>query len=128
MLDYEGYLERGGTLTETKFQDSYRKALPIFDDITRYRRECDGWDALEEMYEDEIAGALMSIIDSVPAIETAKSRAIENDGILSFNNGITSMSFTSSNGEANETKAEKRVKSDVAASLPLDLVGRCIGC
>lgn len=124
MLDYRQYLRRGGTLTETKFQDAYRKALPLFDDITRYRREMSGWDALDETFADEVADALFELVERVPAIEEAKAKRAGADGIASFNNGVTSMSFR--DAESPETAEETQAKRDVAAMLPLDLVGRCV--
>mgnify|MGYP002520794701 CR=1 FL=1 len=126
MIDYERYLVRGGTLTETKFQDAYRKALPLFDDVTRYRREESGWEGYEAEFGEEIDTAMMVLIEAVPAIEDARAKAIANDGVASFNNGITSMSFRDSAGCA--TAAETRARTDAAAVLPLDLVGRSVGC
>lgn len=123
MLSYEDYLDRGGTLTETKFQDAYRKAVPIFDDVTRYRREESGWQDYEDVFGDAIKDALMVIIEAVPGIEEAKTKAVSNDGIASFNNGITSMSFRDRTGS---TEAETQAKVDAAAVLPIDLVGRAV--
>ena len=37
MLDYMGYLNRGGTMTETQFKSALDSVMPLFDEVTCHR-------------------------------------------------------------------------------------------
>lgn len=126
MLDYRGYLNRGGTMTETQFKSALEYVMPLFDEVTCHRRQLPEWDSLEEMFGESIADAQMMLVERQPAIERAKGQQSENGGLASFNNGITSMSFR--DGETGPyTVAETRAMDDIRALLPIDLISRVGG-
>lgn len=126
MLDYRGYLNRGGTMTETQFKSALESVMPLFDEVTCHRRQLPEWDSLEEMFGEAIADAQMMLVERQPAIERAKGQQSENGGLASFNNGITSMSFR--DGETGPyTVAETRAMDDIRALLPIDLISRVGG-
>lgn len=126
MLDYRGYLNRGGTMTETQFKSALESVMPLFDEVTCHRRQLPEWDSLEEMFGESIADAQMMLVERQPAIERAKGQQSENGGLASFNNGITSMSFR--DGETGPyTVAETRAMDDIRALLPIDLISRVGG-
>lgn len=126
MLDYTGYLNRGGTMTETQFKSALSSVMPLFDEVTCHRRQLPEWDCLEDMFVDAIADAQMLLVERQPAIEKAKIKQSENGGLASFNNGITSMSF-SDGATGSYTVAETRAMDDIRAILPIDLISRAGG-
>lgn len=126
MLDYRGYLNRGGTMTETQFKSSLGSVMPLFDEVTCHRRQLPEWNSLEDMFGEAIADAQMLLVERQPAIEKAKGQQSENGGLASFNNGITSMSF-SDGANGSYTVAESRAMDDVRAILPIDLISRVGG-
>lgn len=126
MLDYTGYLSRGGTMTETQFQSALGSVMPLFDEVTCHRRQLPEWQFLEDMFGVAIADAQMLLVERQPAIEKAKNQQSDNGGLASFNNGITSMSFR--DGAAGSyTVAETRAMDDIRAFLPIDLISRVGG-
>ena len=126
MLDYKGYLNRGGTMTETQFQSALGSVMPLFDEVTCHRRQCPGWDWLEEMFGSIIDDAQMLLVERQPAIERAKGQQSDNGGLASFDNGITSMSFRDG-ASVSYTVAETRAMDDIRAALPIDLISRVGG-
>lgn len=126
MLDYRGYLNRGGTMTETQFKSALGSVMPLFDEVTCHRRQIPEWNSLEGMFGEEIADAQMLLIERQPAIEKAKGQQSENSGLASFSNGITSMSF-SDGATGSYTVAESRAMDDIRALLPIDLISRVGG-
>lgn len=126
MLDYKGYLNRGGTMTETQFKSALSSVMPLFDEVTCHRRQLPEWDCLEDMFGDAISDAQMLLVERQPAIEKAKIHQSENGGLASFNNGITSMSF-SDGSTGSYTVAETRAMDDIRAILPIDLISRAGG-
>ena len=126
MLDYRGYLNRGGTMTETQFKSALGSVMPLFDEVTCHRRHLPEWHSLEDMFGEAIADAQMLLIERQPAIEMAKGQQSDNGGLASFSNGITSMSF--SDGKTGSyTVAESRAMDDIRALLPIDLISRVGG-
>lgn len=126
MLDYKGYLNRGGTMTETQFKSTLGSVMPLFDEVTCHRRQLPEWNSLEDMFGAAIADAQMLLVERQPTIEKSKSRQSDNGGLASFSNGITSMSF--SDGETGSyTVAETRAMDDISALLPIDLISRVGG-
>lgn len=126
MLDYTGYLSRGGTMTETQFQSALDSVMPLFDEVTCRRRQLPEWQFLEDMFGAAIEDAQMLLVERQPAIEKAKNQQSDNGGLASFDNGITSMSFR--DGAAGSyTVAETRAMDDIRASLPIDLISRVGG-
>lgn len=126
MLDYKGYLNRGGTMAETQFQSALGSVMPLFDEVTCHRRQCSGWDWLEEMFGSVIDDAQMLLVERQPAIERAKGQQSDNGGLASFDNGITSMSFRDG-ASVSYTVAETRAMDDIRAILPIDLISRVGG-
>ena len=126
MLDYRGYLNRGGTMTETQFQSALGSVMPLFDEVTCHRRQLPEWNSLEDMFGEAIADAQMLLVERHPAIEKAKNQQSENGGLASFSNGITSMSF-SDGATGSYTVAETRAMDDIIAILPIDLISRVGG-
>ena len=126
MLDYRGYLNRGGTMTETQFKSALGSVMPLFDEVTCHRRQLPEWNSLEDMFGEAIADAQMLLVERQPTIEKAKGQQSDNGGLSSFSNGITSMSF--SDGKTGSyTVAESRAMDDVRAILPIDLISRVGG-
>lgn len=126
MLDYKGYLNRGGTMTDTQFKSALCSVMALFDEVTCHRRQLPEWSFLEEMFGDAIADAQMLLVERQPAIEMAKGQQSDNGGLASFDNGITSMSF--SDGDTGPyTVAETRAMDDIRALLPIDLISRVGG-
>lgn len=126
MLDYRGYLNRGGTMTETRFKRALGSVMPLFDEVTCHRRQLPEWNSLEDMFGEAIADAQMLLVERQPTIEKARSRQSENGGLASFDNGITSMSF-SGGATGSHTVAETRAMDDIRALLPIDLISRAGG-
>lgn len=126
MLDYRGYLNRGGTLTNTQFQGALGSVMPLFDEVTCHRRQLPEWHSLDDMFGAAIADAQMLLVERQPAIERARGRQADNGGLASFDNGITSMSFRDGAG-GSYTVAETRAMDDVRAILPIDLISRVGG-
>lgn len=126
MLDYKGYLNRGGAMTETQFKSALGYVMPLFDEVTCHRQQLPEWQFLEDMFGDAIADAQMLLVERQPAIDKAKNRQSENGGLASFNNGITSMSF-SDGATGSYTVAESRAMDDIRALLPIDLISRVGG-
>lgn len=126
MLDYKGYLNRGGTMTETQFNDALGSVMPLFDEVTCHRRQLPEWHSLEDMFGAAIADAQMLLVERQPAIEKAKGQQSDNGGLASFDNGITSMSFRDG-ANGSYTVAETRAMDDVRALLPIDLISRVGG-
>lgn len=126
MLYYTGYLNRGGTMTDTQFKSALGYVMPLFDEVTCHRRQLPEWQFLEDMFGDAIADAQMLLIERQPAIEKAKNQQSENGGLASFNNGITSMSF-SDGATGSYSVAETRAMDDIRAILPIDLISRVGG-
>ena len=126
MLDYRGYLNRGGTMTETQFKSALSSVMPLFDEVTCHRRQLPEWDSLEDMFGAAIADAQMLLVERQPTIEKAKGQQSDNGGLASFSNGITSMSF-SDGATGAYTVAETRAMDDVRALLPIDLISRVGG-
>lgn len=126
MLDYSGYLNRGGTMTETQFKSALGSVMPLFDEVTCHRRQLPEWRSLEDMFGDAIADAQMLLVERHPAIERAKSQQSDNGGLESFDNGITSMSFRDG-ATGSYTVAETRAMDDIRALLPIDLISRVGG-
>lgn len=126
MLDYRGYLNRGGTMTETQFKSALGSVMPLFDEVTCHRRKLPEWDSLEDMFGDAIADAQMLLVERHPTIEKAKGQQSDNGGLASFSNGITSMSFNDG-ATGSYTVAETRAMDDVRALLPIDLISRVGG-
>lgn len=126
MLDYTGYLSRGGTMTETQFQSALGSVMPLFDEVTCHRRRLPEWHFLDGMFGAAIADAQMLLVERQPAIERAKGQQSDNGGLASFNNGITSMSFTDA-AAGSYTVAETRAMDDIRALLPVDLISRVGG-
>lgn len=126
MLDYKGYLNRGGAMTETQFKSALGYVMPLFDEVTCHRRQLPEWQFLEDMFGDAIADAQMLLVERQPAIDKAKNQQSENGGLASFNNGITSMSF-SDGAIGSYTVAETRAMDDIRAFLPIDLISRVGG-
>lgn len=126
MLDYMGYLNRGGTMTETQFKSALGSVMPLFDEVTCHRRHLPEWNCLEDMFWDAIADAQMLLVERQPAIERAKGQQSDNGGLASFDNGITSMSFREGAG-GSYTVAEARAMDDIRALLPIDLISRVGG-
>lgn len=126
MLDYRGYLNRGGTMTETQFQSALSSVMPLFDEVTCHRRQLPEWNSLEDMFWSVIADAQMLLVERQPTIEKAKGQQSDNGGLASFNNGITSMSF-SDGANGSYTVAETRAMDDISALLPIDLISRVGG-
>ena len=126
MLDYRGYLNRGGTMTETQFKSSLGYVMPLFDEVTCHRRQLPEWNSLEDMFGEAIADAQMLLVERQPAIEKAKGQQSDNGGLASFSNGITSMSF-SDGTNGSYTVAETRAMDDIRALLPIELISRVGG-
>lgn len=126
MLDYKGYLNRGGTMTETQFKSALDSVMPLFDEVTCHRRQLPEWNFLEEMFGAAIADAQMLLVERQPAIERAKGQQSDNGGLASFDNGITSMSFRDG-ATGSYTVAETRAMDDISALLPIDLISRVGG-
>lgn len=126
MLDYKGYLNRGGTMTETQFKSALGSVMPLFDEVTCHRRHLPEWNCLEDMFGDAIDDAQMLLVERQPAIERAKGQQSDNGGLASFDNGITSMSFRDGAG-GSYTVAETRAMDDIRALLPIDLISRVGG-
>lgn len=126
MLDYRGYLNRGGTMTETQFKSALGSVMPLFDEVTCHRRQLPEWDSLDDMFGDAIADAQMLLVERQPAIEMAKCKQSDNGGLASFDNGITSMSFRDG-ATGSYTVAETRAMDDIRALLPIDLISRVGG-
>ena len=126
MLDYRGYLNRGGTMTETQFKSALCSVMPLFDEVTCHRRQLPEWHFLEDMFGVAIADAQMLLVERQPAIERAKGQQSDNGGLASFNNGITSMSFRDG-ATGSYTVAESRARDDIRAFLPIDLICRVGG-
>lgn len=126
MLDYKGYLSRGGTMTETQFKSALGYVMPLFDEVTCHRRKLPEWQFMEDMFGAAIADAQMLLVERQPAIERAKGQQADNGGLASFDNGITSMSFRDGAG-GSYTVAETRAMDDVRALLPIDLISRVGG-
>lgn len=126
MLDYKGYLNRGGTMTETQFKSALGSVMPLFDEVTCRRRQLPEWDSLEDMFGAAIEDAQMLLVERQPSIERAKGQQSDNGGLASFDNGITSMSFRDGAG-GSYTVAETRAMDDIRAILPIDLISRVGG-
>lgn len=126
MLDYRGYLNRGGTMTETQFKSALVSIMPLFDEVTCHRRQLHEWDSLEDIFGEAIADAQMMLVERQPAIERAKGQQSDNGGLSSFDNGITSMSFRDV-ANVSYTVAETRAMDDIRALLPIDLISRVGG-
>lgn len=126
MLDYKGYLNRGGVMTETQFKSALGSVMPLFDEVTCHRRQLPEWNSLEDMFGAAIADAQMLLVERQDAIEKAKGQQSENGGLASFDNGITSMSFRDG-ANGSYTVAETRAMDDVRALLPIDLISRVGG-
>lgn len=126
MLDYRGYLNRGGTMTETQFKSALGSVMPLFDEVTCHRRRLPEWSYLEDMFGDAIAETQMLLVERQPAIERAKGQQSDNGGLASFDNGITSMSFRDG-ASGSYTVAETRAMDDIRALLPIDLISRVGG-
>lgn len=126
MLDYTGYLNRGGIMTETQFQSALGSIMPLFDEVTCHRRQLPEWHFLDDMFGAAIADAQMLLVERQPAIERAKDQQTDNGGLASFDNGITSMSFRDEAG-GSYTVAETRAMDDIRAVLPIDLISRVGG-
>ena len=126
MLDYTGYLNRGGTMTETQLKSALGYVMPLFDEVTCHRRQLPEWNYLEDMFGEAIADAQMLLVERQPTIEKAKGQQSENGGLSSFSNGITSMSF-SDGATGSYTVAETRAMDDIRALLPIDLISRVGG-
>lgn len=126
MLDYTGYLNRGGTMTETQLKSALGYVMPLFDEVTCHRRQLPEWNSLEDMFGEAIADAQMLLVERQPTIEKAKGQQSENGGLSSFSNGITSMSF-SDGATGSYTVAETRAMDDIRALLPIDLISRVGG-
>lgn len=126
MLDYRGYLNRGGTMTETQFNGALDSVMPLFDEVTCHRRQLHEWNSLEDMFGAAIADAQMLLVERQPTIERAKGQQSDNGGLASFSNGITSMSF-SDGSTGSYTVAETRAMDDIRAVLPIDLISRVGG-
>lgn len=126
MLDYRGYLNRGGTMSETQFNGALAYVMPLFDEVTCHRRKLPEWDSLEDMFVDAIAEAQMLLVERQTSIDKAKGQQSENGGLASFNNGITSMSFRDG-ATGPYTVAETRAMDDIRAILPIDLISRVGG-
>ena len=126
MLDYTGYLNRGGTMTETQFKSALSSVMPLFDEVTCHRRQLPEWHYLEDMFGTAIADAQMLLVERQPDIERAKGQQSDNGGLASFDNGITSMSFRDG-ATGSYTVAETRAMDDIRAFLPIDLISRVGG-
>lgn len=126
MLDYMGYLNRGGTMTDTQFKSALVSVMPLFDEVTCHRRQLPEWHFLEDMFGDAIADAQMLLVERQPAIEKAKGQQADNGGLASFDNGITSMSFRDV-ATGPYTVVETRAMDDIRALLPIDLISRVGG-
>lgn len=126
MLDYKGYLNRGGTMTETQFNSALGSVMSLFDEVTCHRRQLPEWDSLDDMFGVAIADAQMMLVERQPDIERAKGQQSDNGGLASFDNGITSMSFRDG-AVGSYTVAETRAMDDIRALLPIDLISRVGG-
>lgn len=126
MLDYRGYLNRGGTMTETQFKSAIGSVMPLFDEVTCHRRQLPEWNSMDDMFGAAIADAQMLLVERQPTIEKAKGQQSDNGGLASFSNGITSMSFMDGT-TGSYTVAETRAMDDVRALLPIDLISRVGG-
>lgn len=126
MLDYRGYLNRGGTMTETQFKIALDSVMPLFDEVTCHRRQLPEWHFLDDMFGVAISDAQMLLVERQPSIERAKGQQSDNGGLASFDNGITSMSFRDG-ATGSYTVAETRAMDDIRAFLPIDLISRVGG-
>lgn len=128
MIDYEDYLERGGILTETEFQDRKRTAQRLFDRITCFRLVSDTPQAVElkETYRDAIEDAMFELIDSVPSVLEAIAVRESGDEVKSFSNGVTSFTFDGTASGSVQTSAETETVRRVREMLPVELVSRAV--
>lgn len=126
VLDYETYVELGGTLEEEEFErleprmESYLSSWTLGrsgdPEAVALCEELGGWG--------DVQRCAAWLVDQVQGIDDARAAKARGEQVTSFNNGASSFSFAAQSGTS--TAAEETARAEALRMLPVEMCSACV--